>query len=259
MGLRFRKSLQILPGVRLNLTQRGVSTTLGPRGATVSIGSSGTRGNVGLPGTGLSYSQRLSASGEGLVQSTQQTGQGGGCALLGLIGFIVLLVGMCSKDDSGTIQPSASSLGAASETPILETRYVSAQPLNCRAEPSASGRKVSGLARNERAEVIETSGAWSKLRRAAGDCWVASSFLAASPVLAAQSLSSSGGTGALDNGSSRLVSRPKARSNTNSSKTRRNSGYYLDGSCPCSGTKVCIGPRGGRYCITSGGNKRYGI
>lgn len=22
---------------------------------------------------------------------------------------------------------------------------------------------------------------------------------------------------------------------------------------------VCIGPRGGRYCITSGGNKRYGI
>jgi len=28
-------------------------------------------------------------------------------------------------------------------------------------------------------------------------------------------------------------------------------------SCPCSGSKVCVGPRGGRYCITSGGNKRY--
>lgn len=27
--------------------------------------------------------------------------------------------------------------------------------------------------------------------------------------------------------------------------------------CPCSGTKICTGPRGGRYCITSGGNKRY--
>lgn len=28
-------------------------------------------------------------------------------------------------------------------------------------------------------------------------------------------------------------------------------------SCPCSGTKYCVGPRGGRYCITSGGKKRY--
>lgn len=31
------------------------------------------------------------------------------------------------------------------------------------------------------------------------------------------------------------------------------------GSCPCNGGDVCIGPRGGRYCITCGGNKRYGI
>jgi hypothetical protein len=31
------------------------------------------------------------------------------------------------------------------------------------------------------------------------------------------------------------------------------------GSCPCNGGDVCIGPRGGRYCITSGGNKRYGV
>ena len=28
--------------------------------------------------------------------------------------------------------------------------------------------------------------------------------------------------------------------------------------CPCGGGRVCVGPRGGRYCITSGGNKRYG-
>ena len=29
--------------------------------------------------------------------------------------------------------------------------------------------------------------------------------------------------------------------------------------CPCGSGKVCVGPRGGRYCITSGGNKRYGV
>lgn len=31
------------------------------------------------------------------------------------------------------------------------------------------------------------------------------------------------------------------------------------GECPCNGGNVCVGPRGGRYCITSGGNKRYGV
>lgn len=28
-------------------------------------------------------------------------------------------------------------------------------------------------------------------------------------------------------------------------------------SCPCGTGSVCTGPRGGRYCMTSGGNKRY--
>ena len=32
---------------------------------------------------------------------------------------------------------------------------------------------------------------------------------------------------------------------------------YSGGRCSCSSGAVCFGPRGGRYCITSGGNKRY--
>jgi hypothetical protein len=259
MGLRFRKSLRILPGLRFNLTRRGLSTTLGPPGATVNIGSSGMRGNVGLPGTGLSYSQRLSGLGGGSAGPNQKVGQGGGCAFLAVIGFFILLVSMCSKNDNGPNQPSASSSGTASQSQVLETRYVSAQFLNCRDEPSPSGKKVGLLAQNDTAEVIETSGTWSKLRQASGDCWVASSFLAASPVLVAQSLTSSGISDTLHAGSSGPASRPKARSNAKSSKKRMSSGHYLDGSCPCSGSKVCIGPRGGRYCITSGGNKRYGV
>ena len=31
------------------------------------------------------------------------------------------------------------------------------------------------------------------------------------------------------------------------------------GRCPCNGGPVCVGPRGGRYCITTGENKRYGV
>jgi hypothetical protein len=61
MGFRFRKSVRILPGVRLNLSKRGISTSLGGNGATMNIGSRGTRTTLGVPGTGLSYSTMNSA------------------------------------------------------------------------------------------------------------------------------------------------------------------------------------------------------
>ncbi len=57
MGFRFRKSIKIVPGVRINLTKKGVSSvSVGKRDATVNIGKKGTRGTVGIPGSGLSYS-----------------------------------------------------------------------------------------------------------------------------------------------------------------------------------------------------------
>lgn len=56
MGLRFRKSIGLAKGVRLNLGKRGIGLSVGGRGAGVSINSSGRRSaRVGVPGTGLSY------------------------------------------------------------------------------------------------------------------------------------------------------------------------------------------------------------
>src|SRR6266478_3584408 len=52
---RFRRSVKILPGIRLNIGKRGVSTSIGVREAHVTIGKTGTRTTVGLPGSGLSY------------------------------------------------------------------------------------------------------------------------------------------------------------------------------------------------------------
>jgi hypothetical protein len=57
MGFRFRRSIRILPGIRLNIGKRGVSTSIGVRGAHVTFGRTGTRTTVGLPGSGLSYTQ----------------------------------------------------------------------------------------------------------------------------------------------------------------------------------------------------------
>ena len=55
MGLRFHRSVRVLPGIRLHLSQRGVSTTLGVPGLSMNVGRQGARPNVGLPGTGLAY------------------------------------------------------------------------------------------------------------------------------------------------------------------------------------------------------------
>lgn len=59
MGFRFRKSLSIIPGLRVNFSNGAPSLSIGPRGTSVSIGKRGAYANLGLPGTGLSYRTRL--------------------------------------------------------------------------------------------------------------------------------------------------------------------------------------------------------
>ncbi|WP_042455502.1 DUF4236 domain-containing protein [Neobacillus dielmonensis] len=57
MGLRFRKSFKIAPGIRMNVGKSGVGVSFGGHGLRYSINSSGRRTTtVGIPGSGLSYS-----------------------------------------------------------------------------------------------------------------------------------------------------------------------------------------------------------
>lgn len=61
MGFRFQKRIKIAPGVRVNISKGGISTSIGPRGASVSVGKRAVRANVGIPGTGISYSEQLTS------------------------------------------------------------------------------------------------------------------------------------------------------------------------------------------------------
>ena len=57
MGMRFRKSKKIAPGVRVNLSAKSASISIGPKGFKKTFSTSGrTTTTVGIPGTGLSYS-----------------------------------------------------------------------------------------------------------------------------------------------------------------------------------------------------------
>ena len=61
MALRFRRRIKILPGVHVNVSRAGISTSIGVRGASMTFGKRGTYTNVGIPGTGVSWRERVDA------------------------------------------------------------------------------------------------------------------------------------------------------------------------------------------------------
>lgn len=63
MAFRFSKRVKIAPGVRLNISKSGFSTSIGGRGATVNLNAKGVRTTVGIPGSGLSWSKQAGWAG----------------------------------------------------------------------------------------------------------------------------------------------------------------------------------------------------
>lgn len=219
-----------------------------------------------------SASSRPATPGAAPARPAQQNSAlGQGCGVVLAILFVLILVGKCSSGSTGAP-------GNTTQTAVSEPAYVTARSLNCRREPEASAAISEGLARNDQVVVTERRGEWVRLTRAGGDCWVSGTFLAnapvagttetGSPTTGAQGLMSTeagstvaaAGAGYVAGKSVRSGKRYAGSRRRGSSRSHRGSGGGYSGSgCPCSGSQVCIGPRGGRYCITSGGNKRYGV
>lgn len=56
MGIRFRKSKKIAPGLKVNIGKKGASVTLGSKGVHHTISTTGRKTtSIGVPGTGISY------------------------------------------------------------------------------------------------------------------------------------------------------------------------------------------------------------
>jgi len=62
MSWNYRKRIKIIPGVHLNFSKRGISTTIGFKGASLNFGKSGTYLNTSIPGTGLYNRQKVSGN-----------------------------------------------------------------------------------------------------------------------------------------------------------------------------------------------------
>ena len=58
-GWNYRRRVNIAPGVTLNFSRKGVSTSVGPKGARLTYGKHGTYLNTSIPGTGLYRRQKI--------------------------------------------------------------------------------------------------------------------------------------------------------------------------------------------------------
>lgn len=121
--------------------------------------------------------------------------------------------------------------------PALSEQFVNTNKLNQRDRPD--GKVISSLARGARVQVYERQKEWVRVSPDETPAlWLSAKHLCS-------------GVGCSKQVEPERVSQLPKRSS-------RSSPSY-GSSCPCSSGNVCIGPRGGRYCITSGGNKRYGV
>ncbi|TWD52262.1 SH3 domain-containing protein [Pseudomonas sp. SJZ131] len=120
-----------------------------------------------------------------------------------------------------------------------EEMYVSADKLNLRDQPN--GKVVAKLKRGDKVQVFERKSDWVRIS------------LDGQPSRWLSSKSLCNGMNCF------VVSERKPPLQPAAQPTTRRPSPDYGSSCACSSGSVCIGPRGGRYCITSGGNKRYGV
>ena len=94
MAWNYRKRIKIAPGIHLNLSKSGVSTSIGPKGARVSFGKNGTYLSTSIPGTGL-YSRQKISGGSNTSYTNTENGNNGCMGCLYICFCMVLLVFGC--------------------------------------------------------------------------------------------------------------------------------------------------------------------
>lgn len=74
MGMKFRKSIKIAPGVKVNLGKKSVGMSIGGKYGGMSINSkTGAKARVSAPGTGLSYTTKIGSASHASNSKTQNT------------------------------------------------------------------------------------------------------------------------------------------------------------------------------------------
>ena len=103
MALRIRKSIKIAPGVKINLSKSGISTSLGVKGATVNLSKRGTRVTTGISGTGISSSKLYKSKTKQAAPTQPREYSTAEWVFAWIIGEILSLVGWAKLDGGARV------------------------------------------------------------------------------------------------------------------------------------------------------------
>ncbi|HEO1840191.1 SH3 domain-containing protein [Acinetobacter baumannii] len=149
-----------------------------------------------------------------------------------------------SGNDNSPKQPSDSENAQSAVEEVIESKYINTNSLNIRDKPN--GHVVGKLGRGEKVDIYETKGNWARISlNSSSPQWLSKKLLCETDGCFKQNSRST-----TSNNYQALKSHPHH-------SERKQKKTYYDSDCSCAVVDYCVGPRGGHYCITSGGNKRY--
>ncbi|MFH4269058.1 SH3 domain-containing protein, partial [Acinetobacter baumannii] len=149
-----------------------------------------------------------------------------------------------SGNDNSPKQTSDSENAQSAVEEVIESKYINTNSLNIREKPN--GHVVGKLGRGEKVDIYETKGNWARISlNSSSPQWLSTKLLCETDGCFKQKSRST-----TSNNYQALKSHPHH-------SERKQKKTYYDSDCSCAVVDYCVGPRGGHYCITSGGNKRY--
>ncbi len=217
MGFRYRRSINLGSGVRLNVSKRGLSSvSVGRPGSTLNLGRRGVRATVGLPGTGLSYTTGGKGGDAGVLALVGLVGtafgllfwllgaaaRGSRAAQVAIAGIAAFTLFAClHTPESGQTRPTLTLAAAPASLPadpapaavpgsissppaVLESANIAAlmktsTGANLRSGPSPQAKPIEQLPIGALVEVVGGEGRWAKVKTAGVGVtgWVAWSLL----------------------------------------------------------------------------------
>ena len=144
MGLRFRKSKKVLPGVKLNVGKKSVGVSLGGKAGGFSLNTKrGVTARGSIPGTGVSYSSNLTGG-----KSVKRSSGGGKKPVYKRPWFWVIIV---------VLVLGLGGLGAESDKPQEETAAVT----KTISQPQETAAPEPEPAQEPQPEPVQTNPAYS--------------------------------------------------------------------------------------------------
>ena len=131
----------------------------------------------------------------------------------------------------------------------------------CRAEPLADAKMLRQLRAGEAITVLTERDGWRQVQAGPFTCWVEHQVQSEVDRIGVHGgdVNRTAHPVTIHRRASVVRHVATAHHAVHSGMRRHRASGSSGGGCSCGARHVCVGPRGGRYCITSGGNKRYGV